>query len=376
MNTQEHDSEEILRAIMDHVPEDITVAFGTDAVIHSVSKHGLCLIAKSNEAVTGIGATEHPAAWQVYHQDQHTPVKAEDLPLTRACRGETVRDEELFLQDSSGRMFPVLCNAGPILTDTGDVVGGIIAWRDNSRMHELLAEKSMLAADALAARAEADAANRAKDEFLAKLAHELRNPLSSVKGWTRVARKRIDSPVDVRRALDVIDSNTEVQRRLIEDLLNLNRIVSGSVSVDKLLLPLDLVLQRAVDAMRVTADRNGSVRRQERRRQGGRRTACENVGHRLRQSVSIMGFWGVAGGEGVYGVDADQPLQTVDEARLSYCQEHVGRQRAGDGLDTLEGAPRCTSAFSGVIAGPSRHIGSWWKFPLRKPRIARRCICL
>lgn len=246
-----------MRAIMDHVPEGITVAFGRDAVIHSVSKHGLCLIAKSKESVTRIGAAEHPAAWQVYQLDRQTPVDAQDLPLTRACRGETVRDEELFIRDSTGRMFPVLCNAGPIHSVSGEVIGGIIAWRDCTRMHELLTEKSQLVVDAVAARAEADAANRAKDEFLAKLAHELRNPLSSVKGWTEVARRKIDSPVDVRRALDVIDSNTDVQRRLIEDLLDLNRIVSGSISVEKVALPLDLVVQRAVDAMRVIGDTRG-----------------------------------------------------------------------------------------------------------------------
>ncbi|WP_310733663.1 sensor histidine kinase [Aquincola tertiaricarbonis] len=65
-------------------------------------------------------------------------------------------------------------------------------------------------------------ANQAKDELLAKLAHELRNPLSSVKGWTELARKKASiAQWDIRRTLDVINSNTEVQQHLIEDLLDL-----------------------------------------------------------------------------------------------------------------------------------------------------------
>jgi signal transduction histidine kinase len=120
--------------------------------------------------------------------------------------------------------------------------------------HALLAEKSRLASEAEAARAAADAANAAKDVFLAKLAHELRGPLAAVKGWTEIARRRADAPAEVRRAMDVIDNNTTVQQRLIEDLLDLNRVVSGTLALDKVALPLELVLRSAADSVQVYAD--------------------------------------------------------------------------------------------------------------------------
>lgn len=246
-------AEGILQALMNHVPEGITIAYGPDAVIHSVSKHGLELIARSEEEVTRIGAEAHPAAWQVFHLDGVVPMAPHELPLTRACRGEVVQAEEVLIMSSTGRMFPILCNAGPIRNEQGEVVGGIIAWRDNTAMHALIEDKSRLAGEAEAARAAAETANKAKDVFLAKLSHELRTPLSAVVGWADIARRRAEYPDEVRHAMDVIERNAALERRLVDDLLDLNRIVSGRLDLSPGDVRLQDVVQDALESVELLA---------------------------------------------------------------------------------------------------------------------------
>lgn len=90
----------------------------------------------------------------------------------------------------------------------------------------------------LAARQQAEAANRAKDEFLATLSHELRTPLNAIVGWTRML---IDGTLDdaaSRRALQIIDRNAHTQVQLVEDILDVSRIITGKLSLD--VRPVDL----------------------------------------------------------------------------------------------------------------------------------------
>ncbi|MEO8311013.1 MAG: PAS domain S-box protein [Caldimonas sp.] len=84
------------------------------------------------------------------------------------------------------------------------------------------------------ARIEAQRAIRIKDEFLATLSHELRTPLSSILGWTQILKRKAESmtPAELERGLSVIDRNARAQVRLIDDLLDLSRIMAGKVRLD------------------------------------------------------------------------------------------------------------------------------------------------
>ena len=102
-----------------------------------------------------------------------------------------------------------------------------------------------------------DAANRAKEDFLATLSHELRTPLNAMLGWTRLLRMgRLDAPA-MERALETIERNAHLQEQLIADILDVSRIVTGKLRLN--LRPLDLgpVLDAAVDAVRATAQAKG-----------------------------------------------------------------------------------------------------------------------
>ena len=104
-----------------------------------------------------------------------------------------------------------------------------------------------------AARAQAEAANRLKDEFLATLSHELRTPLNAVFGWARVLRAGSAAPDALDRGLEVIERNAVAQVRLIEDLLDVSRIVTGKMRLSVRGVELPAVVEAALDAIRPAA---------------------------------------------------------------------------------------------------------------------------
>ncbi len=104
-----------------------------------------------------------------------------------------------------------------------------------------------------AARADAEEANRAKDQFLATLSHELRTPLNAMLGWATLLRSgQLDTPTQAR-ALEAIERNVRLQTKLINDLLDVSRIVTGKLSIERQPVELAPVVEAAVEAVRPTA---------------------------------------------------------------------------------------------------------------------------
>ena len=110
---------------------------------------------------------------------------------------------------------------------------------------------------AQSARAEAETANRAKDEFLALLSHELRTPLNAVYGWARILRTTTLEPARIERALDAIERNAAAQVRLIEDLFDISRIVTGKMRLELRPVKLPAVVEAALDSVRPAAEAKG-----------------------------------------------------------------------------------------------------------------------
>jgi PAS domain S-box-containing protein len=106
------------------------------------------------------------------------------------------------------------------------------------------------------ARIAAQRATRVKDEFLATLSHELRTPLSAILGWTQVLQRVGDAidPAERRRAIEVIDRNARAQVRLIDELLDLSRIMAGKIRLDLQQIALADVVRAAVDSAMPAAD--------------------------------------------------------------------------------------------------------------------------
>ncbi|MEZ0268066.1 MAG: histidine kinase dimerization/phospho-acceptor domain-containing protein, partial [Phycisphaerae bacterium] len=108
-----------------------------------------------------------------------------------------------------------------------------------------------------AARADAERASRMKDEFLATLSHELRTPLNAIFGWAQVLSTGEPTTEDVREGVEVIERNARAQTRIIEDLLDMSRIVSGTIRLHVQSVDLAAVVRAALETVRPAADAKG-----------------------------------------------------------------------------------------------------------------------
>ncbi|WP_293352123.1 MULTISPECIES: chemotaxis protein CheB [unclassified Microcoleus] len=130
----------------------------------------------------------------------------------------------------------------------------LLSIEDITNRKQFETERSQLLMQEKSARQDAEISNRAKDEFLANLSHELRNPLTPILGWAKLLRSgKLKEPA-VTRALEVIERCARAQNQLIEDILDISRITSGKIHLD--ISPIDLVVvaQSAIDGVQLSAD--------------------------------------------------------------------------------------------------------------------------
>ncbi|XWK88219.1 MAG: PAS domain S-box protein [Phormidium sp.] len=138
-----------------------------------------------------------------------------------------------------------------------DEQGRVIKWygtaTDIHAQKQYQAEREELLRREQAARTEAESASRLKDEFLATLSHELRTPMNAMLGWTTMLRTRTLSEATVARALETIERNTKMLNQLIEDILDVSRIIRGKVRLT--LQPIELVpvIEQAIETIKPTA---------------------------------------------------------------------------------------------------------------------------
>jgi PAS domain S-box-containing protein len=114
--------------------------------------------------------------------------------------------------------------------------------------------RAQLYAAEQAARSAAESANRVKDEFLAVLSHELRTPLNPILGWTQLLKNRKLDAQTVARALDTIERNAKLQTQLIEDLLDVSRILQGKLKLNFCPVNLISVIEAAIETVRLSAE--------------------------------------------------------------------------------------------------------------------------
>jgi PAS domain S-box-containing protein len=107
--------------------------------------------------------------------------------------------------------------------------------------------------------ADLEQANKVKDEFLAILSHELRTPLTSILGWSRLLRSGKLEKLEHERAIEIVARNAEAQLKLIEDLLDVSRIISGKLRIEFLPVQLSAIVREGVDEMRPSAEAKGIV---------------------------------------------------------------------------------------------------------------------
>jgi PAS domain S-box-containing protein len=130
----------------------------------------------------------------------------------------------------------------------------ILAAIDSTDRKQAEAEREELLAEAQLARQEAEAANRSKDEFVAIVAHELRSPLNSISGWAKLMQSRTLDEATMTKALDTISRNTQAQVQLVEDLLDISRMIRGTLQIAIAPVNLVHVIEAVMDIVRPMAE--------------------------------------------------------------------------------------------------------------------------
>jgi len=179
-----------------------------------------------------------------------------ELPSRRALLGETVKGQQLMLTNAKGRDI-IIETAGIPLRVSGRLIGAVAVWNDITERTRIERERELLLASERAARCEAEHANRVKDEFVATLSHELRTPLNAILGWAQLLRRGRPDPEDVKEALEVIQSNALAQKQLIDDLLDVSRMMSGKIRLNRRALNVSHAAAEALASIRPQAEENG-----------------------------------------------------------------------------------------------------------------------
>jgi PAS domain S-box-containing protein len=170
--------------------------------------------------------------------------------LSEVIGGKTVTGAEAILAGSGRELRHLVVSAAPLANAKGAIFGCIVSLTD---VTERKVAEDKLIELAHRERVRVEEANRAKDEFLATVSHELRTPLNAILGWARILRSG-EIPSEKReRALETIERNAVMQAQIIEDLLDISRIVSGNLRLESRAVDMASVVQAAIDSVRPIA---------------------------------------------------------------------------------------------------------------------------
>lgn len=205
--------------------------------------------------------------------------------LSKIRAGERIEHFETVRLNKDGTRLHISLTVSPIRTPDGKIIGASKIARDVGERFRAEEERQRLLKAAEQARHEAEAANLAKDQFLALLSHELRTPLHSMKGWLSMLTNDLLNEEQRLRAIDVIRRGVEAQTALVEDLLDVSRIVSGKLSISHDRISFVSVVSQVIELLRPIADSHGVRLEAE-----FDSTADDILGdaHRLQQIVSNL----------------------------------------------------------------------------------------
>ena len=159
-----------------------------------------------------------------------------------------------WLQRKDGTPFYAMGLTSRLVDSAGHVIGFSKVLRDRTAWRLAQDERDKLFESEHKAREDAEQANRLKDEFLATLSHELRSPLNAIVGWVHILRRNAERDSELARGLETIERNARSQTQIINDLLDMSRIMTGKVHLNIRGLSLHRAIQAAVDAVRPAAD--------------------------------------------------------------------------------------------------------------------------
>ncbi|HYW22384.1 MAG TPA: ATP-binding protein [Nodularia sp. (in: cyanobacteria)] len=238
------DSEELKQRILESSKDCIKV-LTLDSEIIYINAGGLCLLEVDDPSL--ILHTSWQDIWQGEdYENAKTAIASAQAGSTGQFQG--------YLPSYKGtpKWWDVIVT--PVQNTAGQVSQLLATSRDITKQKQAEAEREQLLAQEQAAREAADRANRLKDEFLAVLSHELRSPLNPILGWARLLQNGKLSEARRVEGLKTIERNANLQTQLIEDLLDISRIMQGKLSLTVAPVSLISVISAAVETVRLVAE--------------------------------------------------------------------------------------------------------------------------
>ncbi len=240
-------SEEFNRSIFENSPDCINV-LELDGTFHSMNTNGLSLMEIEDST------SFDTKLWIDYWEGDENELAYQAVQA--ALNGETAHFEG-FCKTSKGNLKWWDVSVAPVFDTKGKPRRLISTARDITNRREAEREREELFKREQAARKEAEIANRMRDEFLATVSHELRAPLNSILGWARLLEKGKLDDATSKKAITTIVRNSEAQNRLIEDLLDVSRIISGKLRLEVMTIKPINVVESALETVRPAAEAKG-----------------------------------------------------------------------------------------------------------------------
>lgn len=184
-------------------------------------------------------------------------INEEPSILERISGGEHVEHYETKRQRKDGTIIDVSLTISPIRDASGRVVGASKIARDITDRARVHAERRHLLESERAARMEAERATRLRDDFLAVVSHELRTPLNGILGWAQLLKRGANDSIALKQGIDAIEQGARAQAQLIDDLLDMNRIMAGKLHLDIQNVHLASLIESALETLRPAADAKG-----------------------------------------------------------------------------------------------------------------------
>lgn len=232
-----------------------------DAVIATDADGKINFINPVAETLTGwtIGEAAGKPLDEIFHivnEETREPVES---PFTVIKRDGVVvglaNHTTLITKDE--REIPIEDSGAPIKDESGNVIGAILVFHDISERRSAEREREKLHKNEQFARAEAESANRLKDEFLATVSHELRTPLNAILGWASMLNRGTLTPENIQNALNIIERNAKAQADIISDILDVSRIITGKLQIESNAVELAPIIRSAVETLQPAADAKG-----------------------------------------------------------------------------------------------------------------------
>jgi signal transduction histidine kinase/ActR/RegA family two-component response regulator len=238
-----------LQAILGSMEEGLVIV-DADGHLVDMNPAALALLRHRTLEEARLALERREELWEVRDLQQR-PLSATERPLARALAGDRFSHLVLRLRHRAEGVERTASFSGAAVRDPdGSIVRAILVIRDEGERQQLLESER-------AARAEAERANRMKDEFLAVISHELRTPLNAILGWASLLRRPHRTGDQLDKGLEVIERNTRLQVQLISDLLDVSRIISGKLHLDLRPVHLPAVVEAALDVVRGAAAAKG-----------------------------------------------------------------------------------------------------------------------